>query len=83
MKQIKKLLLILGLILIPLCGMVLADDCFDTVIDKDGKTLYIDPNDKYSVFEDREKLVSIYWNELKIVQIQTIHGFEYDFLCLN
>lgn len=64
MKTLKNFLLIISVTLLPFCGITLADDCFDTVIDKDGKTLYIDPNDKYSVFEDREKLISIYWNNI-------------------
>ena len=64
MKLIKKFLWVVTVVLIPLFGIVLADDCFDTVIDENGKILYIDPNDKYSVFEDREKLISIYWNTL-------------------
>lgn len=65
MRQIKKLLLASTVLLVSLFGITLADDCFDTVIDESGKTLYIDPNSKYSVFEDREKLVSIYWNKLE------------------
>ena len=50
----------MAFIIIPFCGMALADDCFDTVIAENGEILYIDPNDKYGVFDDREKLVSIY-----------------------
>jgi len=65
MKLIKRFLWIMALALIPLSGMALADDCFDTVIDTDGTIFYIDPNDKYSVFEERDQLVSIYWNRLE------------------
>ena len=61
----KKVLLLIAITLIPLFGIALADDCFDTVIDKDGKVFYIDPSDEYSFFEDREKLVSIYWDKVK------------------
>ncbi len=61
----KKVLLLIAITLIPLFGIALADDCFDTVIDKDGKVFYLDPSDEYSFFEDREKLVSIYWDKVK------------------
>ena len=64
MKLIKNFLWAVLIALIPFCGIALADDCFDTVIDEDGKILDIDPNDKYSDFEDREKLISLYWNTL-------------------
>lgn len=74
MKQLKKILLMFGLIIIPLCGMVLADDCFDTVIDENGKTFYIDPKDKYSVFEDREKLVSIYGDKLECSNSKKVYS---------
>lgn len=65
MEQIQKILLVLTAVLIPLWGIALADDCFDTIIENDGKILYIDPNDKFSTFEDRDVLVWIYWNKLK------------------
>ncbi|MBR4633944.1 hypothetical protein IKO50_03150 [bacterium] len=45
--------------LIPLCTIVMADDCFDTIVNED-KVVYIDPFDKYSFFEDREALFTIY-----------------------
>jgi len=65
MKLFKNFLWIAVFTLISFFGFSLADDCFDTVVDNDGTILYIDPNDKYSVFEDREKLISIYWNKIE------------------
>jgi len=76
MKQIKNLLLIFSLLIIPLFGISLADNCFDTVVGKDGKTLYIDPNSKYSVFENREKLISIYWNRLECSGNKKVYSYD-------
>ena len=65
MKLIKFLLWMLAVAIIPLCTVVMADDCFDTVIDENGKVYYIDPFDKWSVFEKKESLIGIYWDEIK------------------
>ena len=65
MKLIKSLLWTLAIVIIPLSTIVMADDCFDTVIDKDWKVYYIDPSDEYSIFEDRESLISIYRDKIK------------------
>lgn len=65
MKLIKYLLWALAIVIIPLSTIVVGDDCFDTVIDKDWKVYYIDPSDEYSIFEDRESLVRIYWDKIK------------------
>lgn len=64
MKLIKLLLWIVVVTLIPLCTIVMADDCFDTIVNED-KVVYIDPFDKYSFFEDREALFTIYWDKIK------------------
>lgn len=65
MKLIKFLLLwIMVMTIIPLCTVVMADDCFDTIVDDEWNVFYIDPFDKLGVYEKRESLVSIYWDKI-------------------
>lgn len=64
MKLIKFLVWIIAITLIPLCTIVMADDCFDTLID-DGKVYYIDPFDKYTFSKDKKILLNIYWDKIK------------------
>lgn len=66
MKLLKFLLWTVAIAIIPLCAIAMADDCFDTVVDnKNGKVFYIDPFDKYGMFEDKKSLQSIYWDKIK------------------
>ncbi len=66
MKLIKFLLWVVVIALIPLCTIVAADDCFDTIIGDDGNVVfYINPFNEYTVFRDREYLFSIYWDKIK------------------
>ena len=64
MKLIKFLVWIAAITLIPLCTIVMADDCFDTLIDN-GKVYYIDPFDKYTFSKDKKILLNIYWDKIK------------------
>lgn len=76
MKLTKILLWVVAVALIPLCTTVMADDCFDTVIDNDGKVFYIDPFDKYSGSEDKKVLLSIYWDKIKCTGEKKVYSQE-------
>ena len=76
MKIIKFLLWIVAIAIIPLCTIVVADNCFETVIDSDGKIYYIDPFDNWSVFEDKEALFTIYWDKIKCTGEKKVYTSE-------
>jgi len=65
MKFIKFLLWVISLAIIPLCALVMADDCFDTVVRWDGKIFYIDPFDETRNFTNKNSLLSAYWDKIK------------------
>ena len=65
MKLIKLLLRTFAITIIPLYAIAMADNCYDTVVDKDWKVYYIDPNNEYNISEDKEKLNNIYWDKIK------------------
>ncbi len=64
MKLLKILLWAVAIAIIPICTIVMADDCFDTIIDN-GEVYYVDPFDKYSFSKDKEILLNIYWDKIK------------------
>lgn len=76
MKLMKLLLWTFVLTIITICTTTTADNCFDTVVDKDGKIFYIDPFDKYSVFEDKKSLTSIYWDKIKCWEEKKVYSTE-------
>lgn len=64
MKLLKILLWAVAIAIIPVCTIVMADDCFDTIIDN-GEIYYVDPFDKYSFSKNKEILLNIYWDKIK------------------
>ena len=65
MKLVKSLFWFLSITIFLFFVFALADDCFDTVIDRDWNVYYIDPFDEWSITEDKKALLSIYWDEIK------------------
>lgn len=64
MKLSKFILWIIAVEFVPLCTIVMADNCFDTLINE-GNVYYIDPFDKYTFSKDKETLLNIYWDKIK------------------
>lgn len=64
MKLTKFILWIIAVVFVPLSTIVMADNCFDTLIDE-GNVYYIDPFDKYTFSKDKETLLNIYWDKIK------------------
>ena len=76
MKLTKILLWVVAIALIPLCTIVMADDCFDTVVDKDGNVYYIDPFDEWRVAINRETLLSEYGDKIKCTGEKKVYTSE-------
>jgi hypothetical protein len=76
MKLTKILLWIAAVALIPLCTIVMADDCFDTVVDKDENVYYIDPFDEWRVAINRETLLSEYGDKIKCTGEKKVYTSE-------
>lgn len=64
MKLLKILLWAVAIAIIPVCTIVMADDCFDTIIDNE-EVYYVDPFDKYRFSKDKEILLNNYWDKIK------------------
>ena len=79
---IKKALLVLGLLVAPFCGIALADDCFNTVIDRDtGEIHYIDPFDISRTYRHKENLFYDYWNRIQCLwETRVFSEDEYDYM---
>lgn len=76
MKLIKFLLWTIAIAIFPVCTVAIADDCFDTIVDKSGKVYYIDPLDNYKVFEDKKSLTSTHWDKIKCSEEKKVYSME-------
>jgi len=77
-----KKLLITIITLFSLCGITLADDCFNTVIDRiTGEEFYIDPFDISRVYRHKENLFYDYWDRIQCLwETRVFSEDEYDYM---
>ena len=74
MKLIISLCWLFAIITFSFFAFVFADDCFDTVIDRDWNVYYVDPFNIWRVTMDKKALVSEYWDEIRCTGEKKIYS---------